>query len=77
MKACVNYQPPSDCIALLPNPDDWCGMCRNSRGWWVISGVDFANAMTRAASGEDPDLLYAEYYANGDIQDVPPNGCDA
>jgi hypothetical protein len=25
---CVNYQPPQNCIKLLPNTDDWCGNCR-------------------------------------------------
>lgn len=25
---CVNYRWPADCIILLPNSDDWCGICR-------------------------------------------------
>lgn len=33
-------------------------------GWWVISDHHFLEAMTRAAAGDDPDLLFAEYYAN-------------
>ncbi len=41
-----------------------------SLGYWVISGEDFMAAMKRAATGEDPDLLYAEYYANSDVEDV-------
>lgn len=41
-------------------------------GYWVISGADFQEALRRAANGEDPSLLYTEYYANCDIEDVPP-----
>lgn len=35
-------------------------------GWWAISGEAFMDAMRRAAAGEDPDLLYAEHYANAE-----------
>lgn len=40
-------------------------------GWWAISGDAFLGAMKRAHAGEDPDLLYAEQYANSDIEQVP------
>lgn len=32
--------------------------------WWVINGEQFAEALCRANAGEDPELLYVEYYAN-------------
>lgn len=35
-------------------------------GWWAISGEALIEALRRASSGEDPDLLYAELYANTD-----------
>ena len=41
-----------------------------SRGWWSISGDDFIEALRRAHAGEDPDLLYAEWYANSEIETV-------
>lgn len=37
---------------------------------WVISGAMFLDALRRAAAGEDPDLLYAEFYANSDHEHV-------
>lgn len=38
-------------------------------GWWAISGEAFMEALRRAHDGEDPDLLYAEHYANSDHED--------
>lgn len=38
-------------------------------GWIVLSAEAFRTFMRRAAEGEDPDLLYAEFYANSDIED--------
>ncbi len=32
--------------------------------WWVIAAAQLQDALRRAAAGEDPDLLYAELYAN-------------
>lgn len=40
-----------------------------SLGWWVIHGDEFLDALRRAGAGEDPDLLYAEFYANSDTED--------
>ena len=36
-------------------------------GWWVISADSLLEALRRVAKGEDPDLIYAEYYVNSDI----------
>ena len=33
-------------------------------GWWAISGEDLLDMLRRAANGENPDLIYAEAYAN-------------
>jgi len=33
-----------------------------------MSGECFLEALRRANAGEDPDLLYAEWYANSDIE---------
>lgn len=37
-------------------------------GWWTLTGDDFLAAMKRAHAGEDPELVYAEYYANASIE---------
>lgn len=37
-------------------------------GWWVIHGEAFMDALRRAYAGENPDLLYAEYYANSEVE---------
>lgn len=37
--------------------------------WWTISGKAFLDALRRAAAGEDPDLIYLEYYVNSDGED--------
>jgi hypothetical protein len=34
--------------------------------WWAISGDALLDLLRRAAAGEDPDLLYAEEYANAE-----------
>jgi hypothetical protein len=33
-------------------------------GWHVISGEQLLEILRRAAAGEDPDLLFAELWAN-------------
>jgi hypothetical protein len=33
-------------------------------GWWLVSGEDLLGVLRRVASGEDPDLVFAECYAN-------------
>jgi hypothetical protein len=42
---------------------------RDELGWWTISGSDLLDMLRRAANGEDPDLVYAEAYANSDHED--------
>lgn len=37
-------------------------------GWWAISGAQLLDALKRVASGEDPDLVYAELYANSAVE---------
>jgi hypothetical protein len=39
-------------------------------GWWVIKGEALLDALKRAAEGEDPDVLYAEMYANTSTESV-------
>lgn len=39
-------------------------MIESQLGWWTISGEALLYMLRRAASGEDPDLVYAEFYAN-------------
>jgi hypothetical protein len=40
----------------------------NELGWWAISGQQLLDALRRAYNGEDPDLVYAELYANSEIE---------
>lgn len=37
-------------------------------GWWTISGEDLLRSLRRCATGEDPDLVYAELYANSEVE---------
>ena len=39
-------------------------------GWHVISGDTLLDLLRRAAAGEEPDLLYAEEWANADHEEV-------
>jgi hypothetical protein len=43
-------------------------------GWWSISGEALLQALRDVANGEDPDVVYAELYANSDHETVPPEG---
>lgn len=36
-------------------------------GWHCISDSDLLKALRRAHSGEDPDLVLTELYANADV----------
>lgn len=38
-------------------------------GWWTISGDALLAALHEVHDGEDPDLVYAELYANSDHED--------
>lgn len=35
-------------------------------GWWSLSGASLMEMLRRCAVGEDPDLVYAEAYANSE-----------
>lgn len=35
-------------------------------GWWTISGEALLAALHRVAAGDNPDLVYAELYANSE-----------
>lgn len=37
------------------------------KGWWTISADDLMSMLRRCADGEDPDLVYAEEYANAEV----------
>jgi hypothetical protein len=39
-------------------------------GWHVIAGEDLLAMLRRCAGGEDPDMVYAEEYANADHEHV-------
>lgn len=49
------------------------GAYRAALGWWVLSGDNLLVLLRRAHAGEDPDLIYAEEYANGDHEWVAGN----
>ncbi len=34
--------------------------------WWTISGRELLDMLRRVAAGENPDLVYAEAYANSE-----------
>jgi hypothetical protein len=42
-------------------------------GWDVIAGEDLLELLRRAAAGEDPDMLYAEHYANATRKESDDN----
>lgn len=42
-------------------------------GWCVLHATDLIGMLTRAHEGEDPDLLFAEWYANSDHEHVEGN----
>lgn len=44
------------------------GETMSDLGWWTISGEALLDLLRRAHAGEDPDLLYAEEYANAEIE---------
>ncbi|HET6917258.1 MAG TPA: hypothetical protein VFH56_14285 [Acidimicrobiales bacterium] len=37
-------------------------------GWWTISGDEFLRALHEVAEGNDPEMVYAEFYANSQIE---------
>ena len=44
-------------------------MTDNDLGWWIIHGENLLTALNMVAQGDDPDLVYAELYANAEIDD--------
>lgn len=40
------------------------GVATSQLGWWAISGESLLAMLYRVAEGEDPDMVYAEEYAN-------------
>lgn len=45
--------------------------------WNVIKTDMLIDMMKRAAAGEDPDIIYAEFYANCDHEQVEGKGSGA
>ena len=45
-------------------------------GWWAIEGEVLLAALRRCAAGEDPDMVYAEMYANSDTVRAEGSGGD-
>jgi hypothetical protein len=41
-------------------------------GWHVISGEQLLEALRRVAEGENPDIVYAEIWANADHEVIEP-----
>ena len=56
---------------MTMEPDDPEPPDEDALGWWTISGVHLLDLLRRCHAGEDPDLVYAEAYANSDC-DWPP-----
>lgn len=49
---------------------------RDSLGWWAIGGSEFMRALHQVAAGDSPEVVYAEFYANSDIERPGANGED-
>lgn len=45
-------------------------MAKTDEKWWVICGGDLLDLLRRAKAGEDPDGLYAEAYAEAEVDPV-------
>lgn len=39
--------------------------------WWSISGEAILAMLYRVANGEDPELVYVEFFANSEIETNP------
>lgn len=65
---------------FAPNTDD-CGTHsatytaadNPAMGWWAISGEALMGMLHRCHDGEDPDMVYAETYANSDHSNPSEN----
>lgn len=49
---------------------DECG----GLGWWTISGKMLMDALRRVSAGENPEMVYAELYANSKIETFDADG---
>lgn len=38
--------------------------------WWSISGEDLLMMLRRVEAGESPEMVYAEQFANSDIEEI-------
>jgi hypothetical protein len=38
----------------------------STRGWWTIPEENLMKMLRQVADGEDPEIVYAEHYANAD-----------
>ncbi len=59
---------------LFSGPCTACESCSaftEEQGWHVIQGDDLLALLRRASSGENPDLLLAEQYANARHEETP------
>lgn len=45
-------------------------------GWWIIHGDEILESLRRVAKGEDPDLVYAELYANCEVHEGDLNASE-
>lgn len=46
-------------------------------GWWTISGESLMEMLHRCVAGEDPDIVYAEMYANSEHEFVEGDDAEA
>lgn len=37
--------------------------------WWCISAEAIMEMLYKVKDGEDPDVVYLEYYANSEVED--------
>ena len=40
-----------------------------SEQWWTISGDDLLAALYRVKNGDDPEVVYMEFYVNSSSED--------
>jgi hypothetical protein len=63
--------PTSVCaVAVTEDNDQKIFEGADEPSWWSIAGSDILDALRRAHAGEDPDLVFAEMYANSEIHNV-------
>jgi hypothetical protein len=45
-------------------------------GWWTISGERLLELLRRVEAGETADAVYAEEYANSEVEKIEGSGRD-